>query len=746
MEIIQSTKDFKRYIVKYQNQRDHIFRGQANADWNIVSSAYRFINEAYPSLRITNEILTAYEQRIPEYVGNSYPKAVHREENNYSSKLLCILQHMGGKTTYVDFSNNFKVASYFACEQYEDKDGMIFVCKKDNDDDKVYNLNGVWLGDGIKISKDEIEKLSYPAATNRMSVQQSCFLKIQKNKGSLSREDICDNGCILIKKEIKREILDYLSQEENICRQKIYPDIYDFISHQSLYNEYAHDFSKSILRGVSQTIKDGCVKKVNNALMTIDYLIKNQKLSTPDELRCDYLRVLGLLCEQKFTNALNILSQIKDEYIKRNRYYIFEPYNNTDDYDPIPQLFIISFEQAKCYMGLKDYDKAEMYFEETEKIVCELVKNNIIDSEGGCSPKVCIEDFWKCYAKALVRKEKSNLIFAKELLGKVPNTRTDEAELYVIAEQWESAIVLLKSINNENKNDDYACNLLGNCYMALAKSGSNRYIEKAIECYNAALTVIERRKPESRYTPKTEPHDHYYKLAIAYKVKGKFGESAKNYIKIIEHPYENEDAMHDLAYMYYKCFIHHKLNVGVDEICKAFASAITRSRMEKRARNFNDLGCFLFDISKQEVFNALSKDKDALFKYKDALAPIWRQQDEYPQKVKILLNKLHEITESETDLRDILLKISEKMFEIANYLHDKDAFANKKLGDIYFTQYNVADNYEDKQNLGKKALTVYYLAKSFYLLENKRCAEIEQNIELLNNILKYNIKDVDDEI
>lgn len=753
METIKNIEEFKQLIKKYQDETGYIFRGQANSDWNIVSSAYRFIKEAYPSLKITNEILTAYEQRIPEYVKNDYPE-VYEGVNGSLSKLLCILQHMGGKTTYVDFSNSIKVASYFACEQYEDKDGMIFIGKKASDD-RVCNLKETPIGEVIEISEKEIEHLKYSAATNRMKVQQSCFLKIKKKTGEEcllwqedfnNKDDEDKDGRILISKDVKQEILAYLSKE-GICRQTIYPDIYDFISHQSAYNEYAHDFSKSILRGVSQTIKDGCIKKVSNALVTIDYLIRNQRLGTEELMRCDYLRVLGLQCEQKFTHALNILAQMKEKYKEelQNGYHIFEPYDNeeqekSDDYDPIPQLFIISFEQAKCYMGLKDYDKSERCFEKTEQTI-ESIKENNRNPNSAYSPGVCINDFWKCYAKALVRKEKNNLAYAKELLDRVRNSETDKAELYVIAEEWDNAIDKLKAIK-EREDDDYACNLLGNCYMALAKSGSNRYIEKAIKCYNKALEIIDKRSTEmnvSRYIPNTESHDHYYKLAIAYKEKGEFEKSAENYSKIAKEPYENEDAMHDLAYMRYKGVIHHKLEIPFEQIFKDFASAITQSRMEKRAKNFNDLGCFLFEIYKRHTSESLSEYKKAL----SQLAPIWQQQDGYPLKIKVLLDTLPEIAQA--GVWDNVLKMSERMFEIANYLHDNDAFANKKLGDIYFTQYKLSTNYEEKQELGKKALIVYSLAKCFYLSENKRCVEIEQNIEQLNKVLTYNIKEVNDE-
>ena len=245
MEMIDSISKFEKCVQTYQEQKKYIFRGQANVDWNVVSSAYRFIKEAYPSLKITDEILTAFEQRIPEYVQNDYPNGFNNnEENSNSSKLLCILQHMGGKTTYVDFSKDFKIAVYFACEQCEDKDGMIFICKKVGEG-KVENLQGKQLGESIEINENEIGKLGYKAATNRMKEQQSCFLKILNNSddeekdGLLSCGDFGNEGCIRIAKEVKMEILQKLKDESKICRQTIYPDLYDFISHQSLYNEYA---------------------------------------------------------------------------------------------------------------------------------------------------------------------------------------------------------------------------------------------------------------------------------------------------------------------------------------------------------------------------------------------------------------------------------------------------------------------------------------------------------------------------
>lgn len=81
-----------------------------------------------------------------------------------------MLQHLGGKSTFIDFSENEYIALFFACEQFHNrKDGVVFVMW--HHDDGIYS-NNVKIGEykQVKLKKTD-------PAYNRVKVQNSCFLK-----------------------------------------------------------------------------------------------------------------------------------------------------------------------------------------------------------------------------------------------------------------------------------------------------------------------------------------------------------------------------------------------------------------------------------------------------------------------------------------------------------------------------------------------------------------------------------------
>ncbi len=330
-----------------------------------------------------------------------------------------------------------------------------------------------------------------------------------------------------------------------------------------------------------------------------------------------------------------------------------------------------------------------------------------------------------------------NLPIAIDVMQNANKTETDECELYMIIQDWSTAIQKLKGVISGGDENDYAHVLLGNCYMALAnKGGSKRlYIEKAISVYDKAISL---KREANRYVPKTELHDHYYKRAIAYRALGKFDEAANDYERIIKAPYKNEDAMHDLAYM------NHKRALSTAEITTAtvlenYFYAIHHSRQEKQARNFNDIGRLVLDM----YYKKLDYEKPEIGNLISNINQIKANSSKYPEVVQTKFREMD--TNYGKDERKFLLKVAEFFFTVANLIYNRDAFANKKLGDVYYEYYHTSDSNESRVEYALYALQAYYLSQGFYLAENKKCNEMELRIKELENILNHDIQYVNDD-
>ena len=132
------------------------------------------------------------------------------------SELLVEMQHYGGKTNLIDFTTNYFVALFFACEKLASENGRIIFQKKE-----LINLS-------IKES---------PKPINRVVSQSSVFVRPPEG---FIRPD--DSDVIDIPSEIKLPMLEYLQEVHDISVETIYNDIHGFILYQKDYMEAYVEF------------------------------------------------------------------------------------------------------------------------------------------------------------------------------------------------------------------------------------------------------------------------------------------------------------------------------------------------------------------------------------------------------------------------------------------------------------------------------------------------------------------------
>lgn len=113
-DLIEQIKEAtSRLVLNSDDYRTaHYFRGHANKDWKLLPTLLR-------------------DNKTQEYKELLELSTIN--ENDKHKILLATAQHYGRKTRCLDFTRNYKVALYFACNPNDlnyDKDGAIFILEK----------------------------------------------------------------------------------------------------------------------------------------------------------------------------------------------------------------------------------------------------------------------------------------------------------------------------------------------------------------------------------------------------------------------------------------------------------------------------------------------------------------------------------------------------------------------------------------------------------------------------------------
>ena len=185
-------------IVEKSADGNYIYRGESEHYEEVSSSLYR----EHPHIERKH-----FRRRGAH-------KMILEEAKVYTDKtdpieILTELQHFGGKTNLIDFTEDYLIALFFACDGSHDKDGRIILVKKES---KHY-------------------KLRKPRKTvNRVESQKSIFVEAPDG---FVEPDIVVN----IPLYLKLPMLDYLRRYHKITAEAIYNDLHGFIK-RSAYTEF----------------------------------------------------------------------------------------------------------------------------------------------------------------------------------------------------------------------------------------------------------------------------------------------------------------------------------------------------------------------------------------------------------------------------------------------------------------------------------------------------------------------------
>ena len=124
-------------------------------------------------------------------------------------EILTNLQHFGGRTNLIDFTEKHLIALFFACDGSPDKNGRVILLKRESDDYK------------IREPSSEI-----PRVKSQKSIFVESFTGVVKHYIEVT-----------IPAELKKPMLNYLQEKHEISLGTIYNDLHGFIR-RSVYGEH----------------------------------------------------------------------------------------------------------------------------------------------------------------------------------------------------------------------------------------------------------------------------------------------------------------------------------------------------------------------------------------------------------------------------------------------------------------------------------------------------------------------------
>ena len=186
---------------------DFIFRGEArDSNRHIASSLYRYVERQYPDTRFD---FIDISQVQSEMLGTARRFTSETEEH----EILATLRHYGGVVNLVDFTSDYNIALFFAC------DGSSV---DDREDGRLIIMN-----------RGALETFVPKVPANRVLSQKSIFVVPCDGRGVISHSEV---ECILkIPAYLKPVILQHLRESHDIRSETIYNDLLGFISLQDRF-------------------------------------------------------------------------------------------------------------------------------------------------------------------------------------------------------------------------------------------------------------------------------------------------------------------------------------------------------------------------------------------------------------------------------------------------------------------------------------------------------------------------------
>ena len=201
---LDGLRKIEHEIIEKSAGAEFLYRGEPERYKKVSSTLYRRLSpEGFDSEKFN---LTNFQKEKLDEVRN-----YTNENQKRDFELLTELQHYGSKTNLIDFTTDYHIALYFACDGTHDKAGRVILLKGSKETRDKYN----------------IEKPQTPQ--NRVIGQKSIFA--QPPQGFIESKDI---NVVCVPRHLKQWILMHLQKFQDISTQSIYNDLHGYIRHETL--------------------------------------------------------------------------------------------------------------------------------------------------------------------------------------------------------------------------------------------------------------------------------------------------------------------------------------------------------------------------------------------------------------------------------------------------------------------------------------------------------------------------------
>ncbi len=201
---------------------DYIYRGEPK-DYGKVSSSlwrkYGIEGENFDIEVIQKEILNGAKKHIGDLpqdfrvdLAASLNMSQEDTDETIDFEILTEIQHYGGKTNLIDFTIDYLIALFFACDGHHDEDGRVMLQKTE----EIQNM---------------IKRPRNPR--HRIIAQKSVF--VRPPKGFLNKPH--KDNAVIIPSDLKQWILQHLQTYHAISKATIYNDLHGFIKHQDIHGD-----------------------------------------------------------------------------------------------------------------------------------------------------------------------------------------------------------------------------------------------------------------------------------------------------------------------------------------------------------------------------------------------------------------------------------------------------------------------------------------------------------------------------
>ena len=208
--------DIIQEIANHSVDGNYLFRGEPEHHRKISSTLYRECERIVKEAGLESELSDFNIENIESGISNQVKAFMTTGERVSDLSILTQLQHYESQTNLIDFTTDFNIALFFACDGQPGENGRVIVQKR--------NLVLIEQPSGIE---------------HRILAQKSVF--VRPKRGYIDPNE-AHYKVVCIPANLKKDILRYLRNTNGITTEKIYNDIHGYIRtkdiHEFAYREF----------------------------------------------------------------------------------------------------------------------------------------------------------------------------------------------------------------------------------------------------------------------------------------------------------------------------------------------------------------------------------------------------------------------------------------------------------------------------------------------------------------------------